>query len=222
MLRLLCPVDDETGTVTVIELFLRGVQIESLQSSGSSGGDDTLTESISLDQQAITIRHCKFKVEDGSIVEDSRAFWDCEAKKGEREGRFLVPKLKSLAAKAFEENSKLYDQRDFLKLPKHLIKELNVDFDENQFKLPVRGRRLLITKDEPKKDERPRFKEIYVRPLTIAAIKKTVAQRFKVPLEKIHGVFQFEGSLMTMVELSQDVQLHEVKDGSYLHVAIKD
>jgi len=215
VLRLVDQVDEEKGTFTVVEMMLQGAQITSIQTSGSSGGLDTMTESLSLEMAQYTVRFLKIKLEDGTIVSDSSGFWDLDAKKGQRDGFFAVPRLKSLASKALEENQQLYEPRQLLKLPKALREDLSLNFNPNQFKVPVRGRRLLFTREEPKKGDRCRFKEIYVRDLTLNGLKAAATARFGAPAK---GLFQFEGTMHTMVEVTVDAQCQDVSDGSLLHV----
>jgi type VI secretion system secreted protein Hcp len=61
--------------MTFIEYVLKEVYIESIQWSGSSGGDDTPTESISLAFAEIQITNHKQQA-DGSLVKGKGASWN--------------------------------------------------------------------------------------------------------------------------------------------------
>jgi len=206
------------GKIKVIEMVLKNVQISSI-STGGSGGEDRLTENITVTFSSIFMRHVTINVADGKFLEDSKGSWDGETKKGEREGRFTVQSLKSIVKKAVSVNIDLYDTRALAKLPRPILEELDLSHISAQLKVPLKGRRLLFTAEEAKDGHRTRFREVYVKKLTVAAVLASIAAVLKVETAKVKAVYLLGDS--ALVQLERDEQVEDLAESDHIFGALE-
>jgi len=204
----------QEGRFKVIEYQMRNVMIESAQMSASN---EMPTESISIGFQHIAIRYVTLNVADGKIVEDSKGSWDTEAHKGAREGKMSVPSLKSLCKETISENQELFDSRSLQKLPRTVLDELDIGKRDAENKVPLRGRRLLVTADKLT-ETGLKFKEIFVKQLNTHALKSAVAEKLGIKVEKIEGVFKISDLFLTEVETNEQVE--DLSENEQLFVAV--
>jgi len=206
------------GKFKVIEMVLKNVQISSI-STGGSGGEDRLTENITVTFSSIFLRHVTINVADGKFLEDSKGSWDGETKKGEREGRFTVQSLKNIVKKAVSDNMDLFDTRTLAKLPRPILEELDLSHISAQLKVPLKGRRLLFTTEEAKEGRRTRFREVFVKKMTVAAAIASIAAVLKIEVAKVKGVYQLGDS--ALVQLERDDQLEDLAESSHIYAALE-
>jgi len=208
----------EGGKFKVIEFVMKNVQISSI-STGGSGGEDRLTENITITFSSIFMRHVTINVEDGKFLEDSKGSWDGESKKGEREGLFNVRALKDLCKKAVLDNVDLFDTRALARLPRPVLEELELTSISAQLKMPLKGRRVLFTTDEHEDGKRTRFREVFIKKLTVDAVHAAVAAVLKIDVKKIKAAFALNGSVL--VQLEREDQVEDLAEASQIFIALQ-
>jgi len=205
------------GKFKVIEYDMKGVTISSCQMSGSSGGDDAPMESLSVDFQKISIRYLTINVADGKFLEDSKGSWDVEGKKGAREGKMAVPSLKALCKKSINDSIFLFDQRSLQKLPRSILDDLDIGRISAESRVPLRGRRLLVSADPLKEGGHIKFKEIFVKQLTLEALRAAIAQKLQTKAA-FQGIYLLGDT--SLIEIENNEQVEDLAENTQLYVAL--
>jgi hypothetical protein len=208
----------EDGKLKIIEFVMKNVQISSI-STGGSGGEDRLTENITITFNNIFMRHVTINNADGKFLEDSKGTWDSESKKGAREGVFSVQSLTTICKKADTDNVELYDTRMLAKLPVAILVELDLQHVTAQTKLPLRGRRLLFTADEINEGKRTRYREFFVKKLTVQALVAAAAAVQNVAPDKVKGAYAVVGDSLLLIERNEQVE--DIGEDSHIFLALE-
>jgi len=206
------PVD---GAFKVIEMGLKGVQVTSI-STGGSGGEDRLTENITISFQSIFIRHVKISKEDGKFLEDSRGSWDGEKNEGHREGLFNVLPLKTLVKKAISSQVDLFDPKKLSLLPKAILEELDLGHLSVKNTLPLKGRLLHVTDEDIEENTRKNhYREVYLKQLTLDGLKSAIAGLYKTTGDKVKAIYRVQSAL---VAVENNDQVWSLIDSEQLQV----
>lgn len=208
------------GKVKVIEFHLKRVSCTS-QSTGGSGGEDRLTENISLTFGVMFLRHMEIVVETGVISRDIRAGWDLEKKKGEREGLHNPLPLKNLAQNVAQKNIEMYDQYELSKLPKAILELAGASHYADRAKIPLKGRRMYVTDEDlggGSSDKMFHYREFFLKEQTLAALTKAVAGLYGVDPSKVEKFYRVGGMLIL---IENDRQVDELGDSVTLNVVFK-
>jgi len=215
ILRVVYAPDD--GKVKFIEFVMKNVQISSI-STGGSGGEDRLTENITVQFSSVFMRHVTINIEDGKFLEDSKGQWDGETKKGDRDGVFNVLPLKTLCKRAVTSNVDLFDSRALARLPRAILEELELSHITAQLKLPLKGRRVVFTTDEIDQAKRTRYREAFMKKLTVDGLKAAVSAVIGVGAATIKGIYGVSSSALILLEKPEQVE--DLSEGAELFVAL--
>eukprot|EP01125_Pyxidicula_operculata_P001605 TRINITY_DN11456_c0_g1_i1.p1 TRINITY_DN11456_c0_g1~~TRINITY_DN11456_c0_g1_i1.p1 ORF type:complete len:352 (+),score=86.84 TRINITY_DN11456_c0_g1_i1:97-1152(+) len=209
------------GKFKVIEQVLKNVVIDSL-STGGSGGEDRLTENITMSFTNISIRHIAVSVNDGSILEDFQGVWDDENNKGSRKGNYTLPTLQALAKNVVNRHISIYGTRDLAAIPKNILATLDIDVNSVHPIIPLKGRKYFVTNELPQDDiiEKLHFKEIYLKDLTYAALVQVISARFNTTPDKVERIYQLYGRCM--VEMENNDQVWSMTEDTMLFAVLKN
>jgi len=215
ILRVVYPPDE--GKVKVIEFVMKNVQITSI-STGGSGGEDRLTENVTISFSQVFMRHVTINIADGKFLEDSKGAWDGDTKKGERDGVFNVVSLKNLCKKTVTGNVDLFDSRALAKLPRAILEDLELTHVTAQNKMPLKGRRLVFTTEEITDAKRTRFREMFVKKLTVDAVKAAAAAAGGFQASAVKGVYSVATS--SLILLDKNDQIEDLPENGELFIAL--
>jgi len=201
----------QDGAFKVNEIGLKGVQVTSI-STGGSGGEDRLTENITISFQSIFIRHVKIATEDGKFLEDSRGSWDGEKNEGLREGLFNVLPLKTLVKKSISAQVDLFDPKKLSLLPKAILEELDLGHLSVKNTLPLKGRLLHVTDESIGENSRQtHYRECYLKQLSLDGLKSAIAGLYKTTADKVKAVYRVSNALIAVENNDQVWALAETE-----------
>lgn len=203
------------GKFDIIEYVLEQVQISSI-STGGSGGEDRLTENLTLTFGAMSVRIATIDSVTGDLVSDSRGSWNLDTNSGTRDGASMIPPLALYCKRYFNENRALFERKDLIQVVKKKLAEANeVGLDKSVLTLPPRGLRLLFAQ-ETRKD---RFREGFLHKLDLASLRQTAVTVFGLKPESLDALFVSEGS--RLVEVVKDAQVESLDEGASLVFSVK-
>lgn len=100
-----------------------------------------------------------------------------------------------------------------------LIGKDDIAVDHASLFPPVRGRRMYVSTD----DDGTRFKEFFLKALSLKALKAAAAQQFKVDASKISCIYRrWMASTKVLIEIESDAQVEELTDETMLVVKFAD
>jgi hypothetical protein len=185
-------------------------------STGGSGGEDRLTENLTLTFGAMSVRIATVDTATGDIISDSRGSWDLDSNSGTRDGSAGVPPLSIYCRRFFNDNRALFSRKDLINIVKKKLAEANeVGIDKSSLSLPTRGRRLLFAQDT-KKD---RYREAFVHKLDIASVRAAAVEAFGLKADSLESIFVSEGS--RMVEILKDDQVEALNEDDSIVYSVK-
>jgi len=206
--------------VKVTEYILFNVSVTSL-ATGGSGGEDRLTENASFDFSSFKVRICEIDLVTGDIDKESSGFWDNVAREGVHDGIQSVPQLKATLRAYICQNSELFPQKELVALHRaNLIPAEELGISPMTGVVPPKGRRFVVSRSDTNKEAR-RFQEIFVKTITIAALSNVIAEKVKVPHQRVSKIFYVD-QRDRLIELESDEQFADLAEDVSLIVDLKE
>jgi len=204
------------GKISILDYLLYNVMITSQQMSGSS---ERPVESITFVTQSWSLREFNFAIDTGLIEKDVSSHVR-GPKQAVRQGVHAVAPLKNMCKAKIMARPQLYPRLSLARLPQSLLEELQMI--DLAAPLPLQGRALLATADEPSLSDggkRPRFQRFFLKTLTVAGLKAAVAEKFKRPLASVKAVCTMQGSTQSrLVEIVDDDEVWELQEDELIKV----
>jgi len=216
LLRFLSP--PKSDKFLVIELEMSGASVESIQWSGSTGGDRKPTESLSLSFESLLYSMAQINVMTGDILSHNKGFWNEITKEGAHNGSMRVLSLTALCKNVVSEYLQAFTRDDFARLPRPLLLSLGVSPATVHAVLPVRGRRLLVcVRQAEGREKEEEYKELFLKPLTQRELEKRVSEKLGRSPDDIAAVCVVEDS-STLVVIESDKQVKDLTENTKLKV----
>jgi len=224
LLRLISEPKGEKVKITEYSLF--NVTVTSL-STGGSGGENRLTENMTVDFTSFKLRMCEIDLTTGDLGKESSGFWDNIAKEGVRDGVQSVPQLKSMLRAYICENSELFHPKELIALHRaDLIPAEELGISPTAGVVPPKGRRFVVCKfsnntSSSSSSEMRRYQEIFVKTITLSALSSTIAERLKVSPAHIGHIYYVD-SKERLIQLESDEQFNDLPEDASLIVEVKE
>jgi len=207
--------------VKITEYSLFNVTVTSL-STGGSGGENRLTENMTVDFTSFRLRMCEVDLTTGDVGKESSGFWDNVAKEGTRDGVQTVPQLKSTLRQYICENVELFHPKELMSLARaELIPAEELGLSPNLGVVPPKGRRFVVCKFSNNTNEMRRYQEIFVKTITIHALSSAIAERLKVAPTHVTNIYYVDPK-ERLIQLETDEQFNDLHEDASLIVEVKE
>jgi hypothetical protein len=192
---------------------LRNAYLASCQLSGSSGGDNEPTRSMSIAYAQMAVRNVEIDLDTGDIISSFRGFWDTELESGSHDGIPSIPSLLAMARKVVVKNTNLYDKKDLAALLKlKLISREDYSLDLSATRAPLRGRRFFVSLETDK----VHYKEFSIKTMSLKSLTTAVAEQFTVDVARVRNIYRCYTGPKTLIHLTSDAQVEDLLEESLL------
>eukprot|EP01122_Echinamoeba_exundans_P006403 TRINITY_DN1791_c0_g1_i2.p2 TRINITY_DN1791_c0_g1~~TRINITY_DN1791_c0_g1_i2.p2 ORF type:complete len:174 (+),score=46.74 TRINITY_DN1791_c0_g1_i2:673-1194(+) len=167
---------------------------------------------MSLSFLSFFTRYIDIDVKTGEISTLMSGYWDDETECGSRDGPQNLPTLALLCKRTVSNNFHVYDKKDLLELVKmKLFNREEITVDLTSVYVPLRGRRVNVAEEK----DQTHFKEIRLKSLSVASLKKAIAAKFKIAETAVDKVY-LSFVQKRLVEIDEDSQVEDLVDDCFV------